>query len=66
MRNGTRKDYICATARALNTTALFTILIFSSGSIRVVQSGYYGNTDIAFAKRLIATCVYISSGLVFP
>lgn len=42
------------------------ILIFISESIYMVQSGYYGNIDIAFAKRLIATCIYISSKLVFP
>lgn len=32
----------------------------------MLQSGYYWNTDMAFAKQLIATCIYISSKLVFP
>lgn len=32
----------------------------------MLQSGYYRNTDITFAKQLIATCVYISSKLMFP
>lgn len=37
---------------------------FISKSIYMLQSGYYRNIDITFAKQLIATCVYISSKLV--
>lgn len=64
--NTVTERLICTTECALNTMTVFTILIFISKSIYMVHSGYYGNTDIAFAKQLIATCVYISSKLVFP
>lgn len=49
-----------------NTATARTILIFISKSIYMLPSRYYRNTEITFAKQLVATCVYISSEPVFP